>query len=168
MLPQEKVKCLTMYYFCHLVESTLWQYPRLTCCDFALCFPFSLLDFPLFLAVKFRSGDCGGKATQASSACSSLDFKQAWYTGASMHVQDQYPAGKWILFHTYYRARRGSMPLQNKVVFLSLAGVELMQCKSLETAPQLNISTIKFDCRFSALLHLHHHGLQGLEYASAL
>lgn len=96
-------------------EPALAKYPRSELCDVAVHF----WTLPQLLSLKLRSGDCGGKASQASSAFSSWDIKQACYTVAYMHVQDQYPAGKWILFHAYYWARSRSMPLQNTVVFLS-------------------------------------------------
>lgn len=134
--PQKHVK---IWRFCHLGEATLWQYPRSVTCDVTIS-SFNFWTFPNFL----QRSDCGGKAAQASIAGSSLDIKQARYTVASMHVQDQYPAGKWILFHTYYWARRDRMPLQSTLVFLSGRCV----AESHETAPQLNNSTIEFDWSF--------------------
>lgn len=105
----------------------------------------------------------GGKTTQASIAGSSLDIKQAQYTVTSMHVQDQYPAGKWILFHTYYWARRDRMPLQSTVVFLPGRCV----AESHETAPQLNNSTIQFDWSFFHRCRIYIITDRGLEYASS-
>lgn len=77
---------------------------------------FPLSTFPIyfifFLQQSLGLAKVERKAPQACSARSSLDFKRHRRTVDSTRVRDQYPAGKLILFHVYYRPRRGSMHLQ--------------------------------------------------------